>query len=165
MRRTIRAIVYGKDRSEAVEAAKTVFDQLTAEPKVFDGYSLPLDKDKNITAALADSPKGQEMIEEGLESTRRDFMEALEVVTLALKHMTPKQIMEEDPPAGLDPRLRRRLALVRHYCSKIGEYRGPSVWLYDGKGEGIRSKKDLQETVDNLDEGMELWVVPADVQS
>jgi hypothetical protein len=49
--------------------------------------------------------------------------------------------------------------LVRHACYNLGAYQGPSLYLYDRHGDGIRDPEHLKRVLATT----ELWIVPADV--
>jgi len=50
--------------------------------------------------------------------------------------------------------------LTRHAFHQVGAYDGPSIFLYDEHGCGIRHRDQLDRIIDESDD---LWVVPADV--
>jgi hypothetical protein len=163
MNMSIRAIVYAKAKEDALTKAVHVFEKLTNELKVFDRFSLLLESNKEILVCSADSKLGQQMIEEGLEESRQAFMKAFGYVRLAVEHMTPEEIMEEEPPSHLDSTIAARLRIIRYYFAKVGEYRGPTVTLYDEKADGIRNSKILKEVLNGVTNGELVWVIPADM--
>ena len=59
-----------------------------------------------------------------------------------------------------DEAIMRDEDLARHAFHQVGAYDGPSVFLYDEHGSGIRHRGQLDRI---LDESDDLWIVPADV--
>ena len=157
----IHALVEASTEEEAVDAGKTVFDQLVgvdpyATP-VFD-YYVCFDEDETTvagsarwgdlpTAAPVDAPEGQELLERGWTATEEQFERNLERVKDALDELSDAEIM-----ANVD--------LARHAFHQVGAYEGPTVFLYDEFRNGIRHRGRLDGI---LEESEELWIVPADV--
>jgi len=50
--------------------------------------------------------------------------------------------------------------LARHAFHQVGAYDGPTIFLYNEHGTGIRHREQLDRL---LAESEELWIVPADV--
>jgi len=50
--------------------------------------------------------------------------------------------------------------LACHAFHEVGAYEGPSIYLYDQYGNGIRDPDQLDRV---LDESDDRWIVPADV--
>ena len=163
MHMVIRAIVPGEDRREALDNAHEVFQSLVDRGH-FDYYatfddSFARERWGNIPAVVpVESKQGKQLIDEAINSTKRDFCEALDNIRSALAMATNEELFEERLSEGkkgkLDP-------LFRYYCYCIGQYAGPYIWLYDRYGEGIRNSKDLKWDLERNNE--KLWVVPADV--
>jgi len=52
--------------------------------------------------------------------------------------------------------------LARYDCYRLGQFAGPSVWIYDEHGAGLRSRAAVDRYIADRDRDS-LRVVPADV--
>jgi len=161
----IRAIVYAKDKREALCKAKEIFEKLCECQRPFDYYvTFDMDgygvsgKDRwgNLpVVAKADSDEGKMLIEEGMKFTRECFMDKLAKVREILNTYSDRQIWENNPD------------LIRYYFYCLGQRGGSEIFLYDNCGSGIINEKHLQDVLNkwNLPEykDLDIWVVPADV--
>lgn len=117
------------------------------------------------TVAKADSEDGQELIQRAMDGMKKNFERNVEKIKKAVNNYEPEELMDclsiEDDD----------VSMFRHYCYKIGQYRGFEVRLYDQVGEGIRNERHLENVLNKWpevsDEGKyedeEIYVVPADV--
>lgn len=157
----IYAIVDASAQDEALAAGRAVFDRLVGTTPygrtVFD-YYVTFDTDetavagqarwgKRPVAAPVGSQDGAAMLEQGWEATKTEFERNLDCVKEALETLSDDEIMR-----GVD--------LSRHAFYRVGAYDGPSIFLYDEYANGIRHRDQLDRV---LDEGENLWIVPADV--
>jgi len=162
MHQLIYALVSAPTADDALSRAKHVFDGLTggdlSQAPVFDYYVTFDDASSRVagparwgdrpTVARVDSPAGQQLLDSGWVATERDFYRTLGRVREALRECSDEELMGD--------------AMARHACRTLGAYRGPSVYLYDEYGQGIRHREALDRVLDADDEDS-LWVVPADV--
>ncbi|QIB75316.1 hypothetical protein G3I44_14085 [Halogeometricum borinquense] len=171
MHMIIRALVPAGSREEALSNAQTVFEKLVQSGD-FD-YYVTFDHEEgehtvagrdrwgDVPAAVrADTDEGRELIEEGWDATASNFEKNMKAVRWGIENLTDEQVREEsldgvEVPDDLD----FAPGFVRHYMFRAGSYSGPDVYLYSEYGEGIRRRNHL----DNVLEGNQLWVVPADV--
>ncbi len=71
----------------------------------------------------------------------------LDRVRDALEDLSDEEIMRDD-------------GLARHAFHQVGAYEGPTIFLYDEHGSGIRHQDHLDRI---LEENENLWIVLADV--
>ncbi|WP_440992355.1 hypothetical protein [Haloarchaeobius baliensis] len=161
MHMVIHALVEASTQDDALATGKTVFDRLVgavphANP-VFD-YYVTFDEDETSVAGTArwgqlpvaapvDSAAGEKLLERGWNATKEEFQRNLDRVKEALDEHSDEEIM-------------RDADLARHAFHQVGAYDGPTVFLYDEHGSGIRHQGKLDRL---LDESEDLWIVPADV--
>jgi hypothetical protein len=176
MHMVIRAVVLAANPNEALEKARTVFEGITGEDKPFDYFTM-FDEDGSevsgkgrygdVKPVLRIATKaGKAMLDEGMEATKRDFVDALANIKAGLARYTPEELFEEfSQQPNTDKDL--SLSIFKHYCYQAGRYNGGSIWLYDSGGSGIRSQRDLDRLLDNygtpIPAGEEFYIVPADV--
>jgi len=165
MHMVIRAIVYADSREEARVKATRIFDGLTENQEPFDYYTIGFRDGSDANALKADSKRGKELIQRGMELMIADFTRSLEYVR---EHINKPDdvLMRDDKETG---------SLWRYHCYQLGMYHGPAVWLYDSDGSGIRDAAHLERALNKWrclyeDDGKpnphatdEIWVVPADV--
>lgn len=178
----IRAMVYAKNEKQAVGKATGIFEQLTDGQKPFDYYSLydggtpseteELDLRKETPTAVPYAhPNGKQLVDTAFEYTKQQFAENVAKLKALLSEYSADELMEDR-----DLTLARHKYPVdfRHTCNKLGQYVGNEVRLYDQDGEGIRDQRHLTNVIEkwkcldkrgekNPYEGLDLWVVPADV--
>jgi hypothetical protein len=188
MHMLIRAVVVAGSRDDALRTAEAdVFDRLVRD-SVFDYYRTLDNEDGEHgvagadrwghdipAAARADTEAGEDLIEKGMAAMERAFRRNLVAVKLALTHLSDEEIREsltdeeiEAVAAEHDVEYVPFLFDVRHAMYRLGQYRGPSVWLYDGTdwsgGTGVRTRATLHTIRDRAEDADgDLWVVPADV--
>ncbi|WP_327051935.1 hypothetical protein [Halomicrococcus gelatinilyticus] len=160
MHQVIYTLVEASTQEDALVAGKTVFGRLIgAGPHtdaVFD-YYVTFDEvrdgvgkdrwgDLPVAAPVA-SAEGCELLERGWQATTSEFERHLDRVRDVLDEFSDDEIMRNED-------------LARHAFHEVGSYEGPSIYLYDQYGNGIRDPDQLDRT---LDESDDLWIVPADV--
>lgn len=167
MHTVIRIIVPARTKQEALDAARTEFENICGEGKPFDYFTM-FDEEGSavsgrgrygsIPSALKASTKaGKKMIADGMESTRLEFIDRMAKIRAGLARFTDDELFSGEStrvPKDID------LYLFRHNCYSAGQYSGPNLWLYDRHGSGIQTPRDLASALDSIDP---LWVVPADV--
>ncbi|WP_135806926.1 hypothetical protein [Halorussus marinus] len=161
MHMLIYSLVEASTRDEALATGKTVFDRLVgASPHadaVFDYYVTFDEADTSVAgkarwgdlpvAMPVESDDGQELLERGWDATKSEFNRNLDRVREVLEELSDEEIMRDD-------------GLARHAFHQVGAYDGPTIFLYDEHGSGIRHRNQLDRI---LDEGENLWIIPADV--
>ncbi|WP_276302589.1 hypothetical protein [Halorussus lipolyticus] len=161
MHTVIYSLVEASTRDDALANGKTVFDRLVgASPHataVFDYYVTFDESGTSVAgkarwgdlpvAAPVKSDDGQELLERGWEATKSEFKRNLDRVRDALEELSDEEIMRDD-------------GLARHAFHQVGAYDGPTIFLYDEHGSGIRHRGQLDRI---LEERENLWIVPADV--
>jgi len=162
MHQLIYALVSATTADDALSRAQSVFDGLTggdlSQAPVFDYYVTFDESSSRVagparwgnrpTVAQVDSVAGQQLLDSGWEATEREFYRTLGRVREALSECSDEELMGDE--------------LARHACRTLGAYRGPSVYLYDEHGQGIRHREALSRVLDAKAEAP-LWIVPADV--
>lgn len=161
MHMVIYTLVEASTRDDALSTGTAVFDRLVgAVPHagaVYD-YYVTFDEDGTTVAGKArwgdlpvaapvDSDDSQELLERGWEATKDEFQRNLDRVKEALDERSDEAIMRDED-------------LARHAFRRVGAYDGPSIFLYDEHGSGIRHRNQLDRV---LDESEDLWIVPANV--
>lgn len=179
MHMVIRTIVYAKDKDEALDEARHVFERLVEREK-FDYYTMFDNEGTSVSGkgrwgeltpvAEVDSKKGKQLINEGMKYTQEHFNEAIKYVREALDKHTDKELFEDRTV-----KVNGMTRMFKYYCSVMGSYDGPNVWLYDNDGEGITDHEHLKDVLSkwqsiydrenkpNPHKDMKIWVVPADV--
>ncbi|WP_137283743.1 hypothetical protein [Halorussus salinisoli] len=161
MHQIIYALVEASTQEEALAKAKTSFSRLVGVgPEaggVFD-YYVTFDDDTSMVAgkarwgelpvvALLESQEGAELLKRGWNATKEEFKENLEQVQEAAEEFSIEEFMHDKN-------------LARHACHCLGAYSGPSIYLYDEFGDGIRNREHLDHVLNK--EGT-LWIISADV--
>ena len=161
MHQLIYAIVGAPTEHDALAVGQSAFDRLVgADPHagiVFD-YYVTFDDDSSRIAgparwgdlpvvATIDFDEGEELFDRGWNATEEAFQQNLERVKEALAEHSDDAIMRDE-------------GLTRHAFHQVGAYEGPSIYLYDEHGSGIRDRDQIDCI---LDESENCWIVPADV--
>lgn len=156
----IYAIVNAPDPDTALTTARrSVFDRLvgaTLDSCAEFDYYITFNKDRSCLptrkdgseipiAARLNSAIGQELLARGWNATKTSFENNLAKVRKALASLSDEEIMNNSD-------------LVRHRCAKLGAYAGPSVYLYDEFGNGIRTPEDFVWKCKDIEQP---WIVPA----
>lgn len=169
MHMVIRAVVPATTSQEALECARGVFDGLVENGHPFDYYTMFNEDGTSVSGqgrygelpAVSDitSTEGKELLENGMEANKREFLDHLAKLRKMLVH-TDSELFECDDTLGsLDGP-----AWFRYTAHHIGQYVGSSIWLYDQYGSGIRNPKELEEVLHQAEhEQKRVWIVPADV--
>ena len=189
MHMLICAIVYAKDEKGAFEKATEIFDKFVGtdeNPGMFDYYTTFDDKTSQVSGpvrwgnlpavARAGSPEGKKLIDEGMNVTWDEFKRNMEKVRKAVELFTDEELFEERVDKEKEVAIelgggweegRFILGMARHYMYRAGQYGGPSVFLYDNDGEGIRSRRHLANVLNKWSskeyKKLDVFVVPADV--
>lgn len=172
MHMVIRIIVPANSKESALDKAKSILEDMSGEGKDFDYYQT-FDTEGTpcsgkgrygaVPAVLKVKTKaGLAMVADGLDATKREFMDNLARIRAGLQKHTDEEIFNESNASG-EPDT--DLFLVRHAMYNAGKYGGSSCWLYDQYGSGIRHQKDLDRALETkgIATDEELYVVPADV--
>lgn len=182
MHTVIYAIVYAEDEDEALEKGKEIFEQLVEET-IFDYYTTFDDDTSTVSGKArwgdlppvisAIHPDGIEMIDGAMEQTWKEFKENISTIRKLLEKYTDEEIFEEATSDGEKGSEETYINMARHYFYEVGRYKGPSVYLYDNDGEGIRDKRHLRnvlnkwsnqyEDKENPYKDLGVYIVPADV--
>lgn len=182
MHMLIAAIVRADNKTDALNLAKHVFDDLV-DARVFDYYNTFDDKyararwGEQPLAAKLESEDGRQLLHELMDATKDDLLENLCTIRELLQEQTDEDIWNGDDfdclPADKkvfrvlkngDKRVdfEKSVRYFRHCCLGVGRYSGPSIYLYDENGEGIRDLTDLKHLLEQENKD-KLWIVPADV--
>jgi len=186
----IGILTYSKSKEEAIEQARRVLDDsLCGDDKPFDYYALfTPDENSSLSGAnrwgkkesamRVDSGEGKKFTEKLLEYTRQELFENIEKIKNGLSQLNADDLWHNEDKRVADAEgkevepIEIESTMLRYFCHEAGEYRGPSIFLYDHDGEGIRDIKHYQNVlskwdslypVDNPYRDMDIWVVPVDV--
>jgi len=176
MHMVIRAVVLAANPNEALDKARTAFEQLTENQNPFDYFTMFDEEGSSVSGkgrygavkpCLRIATKaGKAMLDEGMAATKEYFLENLARIKAAITRYTPAELFEEAPAVKPDQDA-LDLTLFKHYCYQVGKYGGGSIWLYDSDGSGIRSLRQLDNVLGNygtpIPAGEEFYIVPADV--
>lgn len=187
MHTVIRIIVEADNKEDALSKAENVLERLCGEDKTFDYYAMFNKEDVDgqgksrwgeLPACVrTNSKKGAKLIKEGMEATKDEFFSNLGKIRRILSTCADEEIFEgriiDDKTKMLGvltndtEELERQIYSTRYAMYCCGEYRGSSIWLYDGDGNGIRNESDLKHTLTlgatERSSKPKMWVVPADV--
>jgi len=170
----IGIIVYANSETEARERAEEILNQYLV-PDPFD-YGVFFDEESPVAGKArwgeippvmdAESEEGREFIETRMQWTKDEFKRAYEKV---------KELINKHPMEYLwdtESHERDETSDFRYFCHVIGEYKGPSIWLYDDDGEGIRDPSHLRNVMtrwetlykdENPLKNKKIYVIPVDV--
>lgn len=187
MHMVIGAIVYAHNEEEALVKARNTFEKLCGEGQAFDYYVL-FDEELPMAGksrwgnlpvvARADSPEGKKLIDSRMQATKNEFMQDMAQIREGLLNLTDEELFNEElgpnaiamrafetvprPGFSFDP------SMIKYFVRLAGEYVGPSVYLYDNDGEGIRTPRYLNNVLNKWDDAdeykdLDIFIVPADV--
>jgi hypothetical protein len=163
MHMLIRVLVPAPDPTEAVGVARFALDRLIGigegASTAFDYYTT-LDES---TARYRDHPRyggldpahrlssatGKQLLDDAIEAQATWFVETIATLREKLDTLEPIEVMDD-------------VDLVRYDCYRLGQFAGPSVWIYDEHGAGLRSRSAVDRYIEDRDSDS-IWVVPADV--
>lgn len=162
MHMDIGVLVRADDADGARDTAEGVFDNLCGDGKPFDYFTLvddmgPDQKEKGVGRGIyrAASSRGKTWISGLHEATKGEFMDGIARVRKVLAANSDEDIWRH----GEDI---KRCDMFRFRCGRLGDYAGPSIWLYDGDGAGIRDDARLHGILTEVGDPP-LWIVLADV--
>jgi hypothetical protein len=163
MHMLIRVLVPAPDPTEAVGVARFALDRLIG---IGEGASTAFDYYKTLdesTARYRDHPRyagldpahrlssttGEQLLDDAIEAQSTWFVETVRTLREKLDRLDSAEVMDD-------------VDLVRYDCYRLGQFAGPSVWIYDEHGAGLRSRSAVDRYIEDRDADS-LWVVPADV--
>lgn len=183
MHMLIRILVTAEDKDSALEKGKEVGDRLTEGPNHlsdFDYYK-SLDHEPgelgiagadrwghDIPAvAKVDSKEGQELVEEGWDSTQKWFQKGIEKARLVMEHLSDDEIREEEFDK-LPEEVQQEVGSpyeIRYCFRQVAGLNPCYNYLFNRHGEPIRNKTELENLRSSVDEddAVDLWVIPLDV--
>lgn len=198
MHEVIRAIVYPHNEKEALDRARDIFENLCGRRGQPFDYFVLFDEDSPMSGknrwgnlpvvARADSPEGRKLISDGMQYTRDEFMENMAQIREALLVLSDEELFTEElRPSSIAARAfdeatnRKKFSftylpgMIKHFMYHAGEYIGPSIYLYDDNGSGIKTPEHLSGVLskwkclyedqgkENPYKDLDIFVVPADV--
>ncbi len=163
MHMLIRVLVPAIDAIKAVDAARFSLDRLIG---IGEGASTVFDYYKTLdesTARYRDYPRyggldpahrlssvtGEQLLDDAVEAQTTWFVETVATLREKLDRLDSAEVMDD-------------VDLARYDCYPLGQFAGPSVWVYDEHGAGLRSRAAVDRYIADRDPDS-LWVVPADV--
>lgn len=156
--------MYAEDQEDALFNATQNLKDLNRDQQPYD-YFVTFDENGNgvagkdrwgdLPAAVEkDSEKGQELIEEGWQSQKKQYQRAL-------KKLEDYFESSDDPTELIED---THDDLIRHEMHKLGCYKGFPVFFYDNYGAGIQTKKQLDRALESPNHAeQKVWIVPVDV--
>jgi len=175
MHMVVRVLVFAKDAEEAVKIAGDALYSMCGDGMPFDYYNL-FDNEaaserwgelpvvmrvcnKMGTKRCDNCPdrfkcytdrQAYDLLEEGIQASEREFYRYLTDLRKCFYKKDKKKLIDDGH--------------FRYLCYKLGEYGGSSIYLYNEEGEGIRSRKELEDILVHADREDEiLYIIPADV--
>jgi hypothetical protein len=94
---------------------------------------------KMPVVAPVESDDGEVLLERGWEATQDEFERNLDRVS----ELSTEELMHNK-------------GLARHTCHNLGVHRGPSLFLYDESGLGIRHREQLDSVLNSSEQ---LWII------
>jgi hypothetical protein len=192
MHKVIRIIVFAKTSEEALTKAKELFEKELV-PRPFDYGAFFDDNESTMSGkarwgslpavARADSNEGKQLIQDGIDATKRDFQDNITCIREVLslysdeeiwhqeildKNKKMLEVIEEDDKRNKLFNLR----MFKHFCFKLGDYY--DGWLYGNDGELINDEEHLKNVLDKWKtlyeakkkdpyKGLDVWVIPVDI--
>ncbi len=163
----ILAIVYGRDKHEALTRADYVFERLKQENMIVEYSLLGRRWTKLPFVVKVHSQAGKQFIAERWQATKKGFTTAITMVREGINRYSDDALFSNLVAVGGQPRM------FRYWCSVVGGVGGTSIFLYDNDGEGIREEDHLANALSkwrflyeedgkaNPYHDKEVWVVPA----
>jgi hypothetical protein len=159
----IAVLVPAADADEALSIARRAFDRLvgfgTREP-VFESYvtfertqpgAEPTRWDDLPPVLPVRAEPGASLLERQWVETWQAFVANIEQVRTGLVTQSLRELMQDTDQ-------------IRRACYEIGATEGPTVYLYDQYGLGIRHRERLDAVLARGDPDQELWIAPATVR-
>jgi hypothetical protein len=104
----------------------------------------------DIDPALSlQSETGRQFLEDAVEAQEAWLHKTLDKLRVKLESLDLESVIDD-------------VNLTRFDWYRLGEFAGPSVWIYDRHGAGLRSRSAVERHLEHNGED-KLWVVPADV--
>jgi len=170
MHMIIRNIVYARSKQEALDKAEDNMYYMIGDDgnAPFDYYSTfntganSYWGDKYKPVSTIKSKEGRKLVCDGWKFTLQEIRRHVKAVKKYFRGKSPLNFLETD-------------GYLQYHLNQLGEYRGSSCWLYDDDGEGIKTRKHLNNTLSKWDEMYKvkgevnphkndsIFVVPADV--
>ncbi|MBC7219284.1 MAG: hypothetical protein H5T49_04040 [Hadesarchaea archaeon] len=181
MHMLIAAIVEATDETDALNVAKRVFDDLV-DARKFDYYNTFDDEDARSrwgelpAAANIKSRDGKQLLQELMNATKAELFENLATIRGFLQEYSDDDVWDggDFNVLSTEKKVYRTLKSggkkgfaesvrdFRYCCLNVGRHSGPSVYVYDENGNGIRDLTELKYILEAKHED-KLWIVPADV--
>ena len=166
----ILAIVYGRDKHEALTRADYVFERLKQEHVITEYSLLGRRWAKLPIVAKVPSSEAKQFIAERWQATKKGFATAIAKVREGINRYSDDELFSNLVAVGGQQRM------FRYWCSVVGGIGGTSIFIYDNDGEGIREEDHLANALSKWrffyeEEGKvnpyhdkKVWVVPAQAQ-
>ena len=161
MHYTVKLIVQADDREKALANAESYAESLCNSGGPFDSYDMNGGWGKSEAVALS-SKRGKKLLTEGMNSSRREFDEALGCVKYMLEHFTDDQIYEDnykslddvEKPKGIGYLDRWQFGRITGHGDSSYVYAEGSIW-----GGPIKNQTDLRNATAGE---TNLWIVQVD---
>jgi len=155
----ITALIPAADAEAAVSAARCTFDRLVGvgtREAVFESYATFDHESADCRNRWGEWPAvtpvrtepGASLLERQWAETLTAFLDRLEQLCEALRAHSSLDLMHD---AGG----------VRRTCSELGASEGPTIYVYDQYGLGVRHRGRLDAL---LKQDEQVWIVPAEVR-
>lgn len=189
MHQLIRIITIADDEEHATGIARALFEGMYAELNPPYDYGKTMDEGGRWSDQMpdvvqetgsieADTEFALEQMDNAWESTCEEFNRKIAILQAALEETEDTEALMESPtvetevepwnPLGLaqdeDDHTDTYSSDFRYACNCIGEYSGPSHYLYNEYGTAIRRPSRYEELREEITDGEETYyLVPIDV--
>jgi hypothetical protein len=145
----IGIMVKAKNSEDAKGSIEGALDYLVGAGRPFDYYGEVLE----VEEYTPEGGKGKELVDDRMSSNKSEFLYHLKTIRQALTECSDEELYNEDYGKWM----------FRYHCYHAGEYSGNSCWLYDEWGSGLRTPKELDNSLEELKKNEKYYIVVVDV--
>ena len=146
MHQPIGIMVKAKNSESAKGEIFSALDYIVGEGRPFDYYGDVLE----VEEYTPEGGKGKELVDDRLEENKSEFMGHIKTIRANINSSSNEELYNSDND-------------FRYCCYYVGAYRGPSCWLYDNWGSGLRTSKEFDNSLDELEKDEKHYIVVVDV--
>lgn len=166
----LRVLILADDKNEAEQKAQNFIENEYCN-KEFDYCKLAEGNwGNNIKTSKYNTKEGKQLIDEGLNYTKQEFLRNLKEIRKILEVYSDEEIFEEeeDKEKNINEKVVYKLdnkelpnLNVKYPFNCLGQYGGNNIYVYGENWGGITNNNDLKNFLKDIDLN-ELWVVPID---
>jgi hypothetical protein len=142
----IGIMVKAKNSKDAKGEIFSALDYIVGEGRPFDYYGEVLE----VEEYTPEGGKGKELVDDRMEENKSEFMNHIKKIRANIDSSSNEELYNDNKD-------------FRYCCYNIGAYRGPSCWLYDNWGSGLRTPKELDNSLEELEKNEKYYIVVVDV--